>query len=98
MKKEIKTTVFKRGDDVQWTSQANGSEKKKRGVVAVVLRTTRFPVELSADIRRGLKLNGYSLYKKRNHRSYIVKTPDGKLYWPLVKYLKPVKSSGKGAK
>lgn len=95
MRPSIKLPTFKRGDEVTWTSQASGYSKKKRGVIQRALKEGDTP---NLKEHAGLRKNGAQSCTPRDHRSYIVKTADGKLYWPLVKYLKPVKSNGKGSK
>jgi len=79
---------FKPGDPVTWTSQAGGRSKTKRGtVIAVVPRLSTvglyIPSGMTARIGSGLQ--------QRSMDSYLVKVADeSRLYWPLVKYLKPV--------
>lgn len=99
MKPSPKVPTFKRGDEVTWTSQAGGYVKKKRGVIVEVVKPERRPTNVDGDYLRFRGGFGHELVASvRNHRSYIVKTADGKLYWPLVKYLRAVKSNGKGGK
>lgn len=68
--------TFKKGQTVAWTSQASGFKKKKTGVIKEVIAAGR---PIYARKSRGSRT--------RDHRSYIVNV-NGKLYWPLVKYLK----------
>jgi hypothetical protein len=75
--------MFKEGDKVQWTSQANGGVKTKTGVVVQVVEPgkrpdrNRFPA-LYRDSGVGFG---------RDHESYVVRV-DNKIYWPRVKDLR----------
>lgn len=87
-------TRFKKGDNVTWSSQAGGVEKRKFGTVVIIV-PARNPVAGYSDDAvemtgaRGLDAPGLS----RDHESYIVHVPtkngrsNGKLYWPVVKKL-----------
>lgn len=80
---KTKLPTFKKGDIVTWTSQAGkGYSKKKTGKVVEVIGPWRGMNDKHYD-RFGSRPPG----RLRNHRSYVVDV-DGKLYWPLVKYLK----------
>lgn len=83
---KTKYPTFKKGQTVKWESQASGFKKKKAGrIVGVVLSFSR------PDYRYGKVLFEYSTWHRftarRDHKSYVVNV-NGKLYWPLVKYLK----------
>ena len=75
---------FKIGDFVEWTSQAGGYAKSKRGLVVEVVPINAEPSRKP----RGAGLGG------RKHQSYIVEvlgeTPRQKatLHWPVVSQLK----------
>jgi hypothetical protein len=75
---------MKVGDHVEWTSQAGGYTKKKRGVIVAV-------VPAHADVRKhlpeGKTVDSGSLF--RPQESYLVEV-DGSnyLYWPRAKYLR----------
>lgn len=73
---------FKKGDTVTWTSQASGFKKKKTGKVVGVIMAGYIP----GQVNEKFYFRGFGV-KGRPHRSYIVDV-NGKLYWPLVKYLK----------
>jgi hypothetical protein len=75
--------MFKVGDTVEWTSQAQGSTTKKRGVVA----------EVVAKEQRPDRIKFASLYKHsgcgwgRDHESYVVMVGN-KPYWPRANALR----------
>lgn len=77
----MKTTGFKIGDTVEWTSQSHGYEKTKRGKIYCVI-----PENAEVSMYASLRMPGLP----RNHESYVVNA-DGKLYWPRVSALKLVK-------
>jgi len=73
------------GDQVTWSSQANGHSTCKTGrVVAVV------PVNVSPNyVLPAGSLMKDKTFRRRNHESYLVRVGGRQmLYWPLVKYLK----------
>ena len=75
---------YKVGDKVQWTSQAQGRSKQKKGIVAEVV---------SGDARPS-KSRFPQLYKgcgvgfARGHESYVILVGH-KPYWPRVSQLSP---------
>lgn len=69
---------FERGDLVTWTSQSAGSVKTKTGIVMDVIPAG------SNRVKDCIPNCGIP----RNHVSYLVSV-SGKLYWPLVKLLRP---------
>ena len=80
---------FKLGDLVTWTSQAGGKSKTKQGIVIAVISANESPY------RAFLRNSEYRLRalagSLRSHESYLIQVGKSKkLYWPLVKYLKPV--------
>jgi hypothetical protein len=85
---------FKLGDTVTWTSQAQGSEKTKIGVVVEVVPENKKINTWLARYEKYLIQFGMG---RRNHESYLVEVRDGKtdkarpkLYWPLVSKLREV--------
>jgi hypothetical protein len=84
---------FKLGDEVKWTSQAQGYTREKRGPVVQVLAPGEKP-----DPERFPALNAKTYGNLgRNHESYVVHVEGHGNYWPLVSKLelveppKPVK-------
>ncbi len=80
------TRAFKVGDTVEWTSQAGGFTKTKRGVVREVVPPKG---RMSSGMARGLS----SIGSKRDHESYIVQVTTGakggvSTYWPRVSALR----------
>lgn len=74
---------MKIGDTVEWTSQAGGYSKTKRGVIVAVVRANQSP--MCVGTFRGLDVSGMP----RPHESYIVRTgPRGGFYWPRVSQLR----------
>ena len=73
------------GSKVTWTSQANGSTKTKKGVVA----------EIVAAGQRPSRKQYPSLYRSsgvglpRDHASYVVQVGN-KVYWPRASALQPL--------
>lgn len=89
------------GQTVEWSSQANGTRKQKRGVVVAVVprdRTPRTVIPTSPAIPQSYKLILDTRSGSRNHESYIVAVPSksgrGKvqLYWPRTSALRKVES------
>lgn len=76
---------FGNGDEVEWDSQSNATQRTKRGIVVAVVGRRRMPTELLAwpDLARTHCLHncegaagltrGY-----RDHESYLVATPGGR--------------------
>lgn len=78
---------FQVGDTVTWTSQAGGNTKTKTGRVIAIVPANSNP-RLALPL--GFKLKSDALMM-RDHESYLIQVGKSKwLYWPLVKYLKPV--------
>lgn len=79
---------FRSGDLVWWKSQAQGSTKEKRGVVAEVVPAGQMPnYDLFPEL---YKYSGVG--SSRNHESYVI-TVKGKRtavhhYWPRVTHLR----------
>jgi len=72
---------FRVGDEVEWTSQAGGYRKTKRGVVMAVVPPGGLP--RLQDFRA-------ETYIGRGHESYIVHVKGIGRYWPRVKQLRLV--------
>lgn len=79
---------FKKGDSVEWTSQAGGSRARKVGEIVEVVPAGERP-KSAID----------SSYTRRDHESYVVnaqpirfggKKGARRNYWPRVSALKPV--------
>jgi hypothetical protein len=77
--------VFKIGDKVQWTSQANAYTKTKHGIVVGIVG----PCEPASQVACRLAL--YLRHKPglfREHESYLVRVgKQESVYWPRVKHL-----------
>jgi hypothetical protein len=79
------TKVLPEGCVVEWTSQAGGNTKTKRGPIVGVIPAGEAPDrELFAQLHRG---SGCGM--PRDHVSYVVKI-GSKLYWPRVSALRAV--------
>lgn len=83
---------FQIGDFVTWISQAGGHAKTKIGKIVWIV-----PSGCLAGSYQ-LVEQGFSTHRcmggKRDHESYLIQVGKSKrLYWPLVKYLKPFESS-----
>lgn len=77
---------FKVGDRVEWTSQSNGTSKKKSGEVVAVVRargTALFFLPVGTSLSVAKKFGN-----PRRHESYLVRV-GMVIYWPLVKHLRP---------
>jgi hypothetical protein len=76
---------FKVGDMVRWTSQAQGSERTKIGVVAEVV-----PIDARPDpIRFAALYRNSGCGHGRKHVSYVVEVGGKKKpYWPVVTRLR----------
>ncbi|MCP3965621.1 MAG: hypothetical protein GY718_04595 [Lentisphaerae bacterium] len=91
MRDELK---FYRGDDVRWSSQAQGTWKKKTGqIIAVVPPRSQPEDTLYQKNINTAEYYSYEFGNPRDHESYIIavngKTNRAKprLYWPKVKGL-----------
>jgi hypothetical protein len=71
---------LKVGDRVEWTSQAAGIARTKRGVVIWVVKPGERPVIPNFGAVRGAGM-------PRNEESYVVRA-GGRLYWPRVSQLR----------
>lgn len=83
--------MFEIGDEVQWTSQAQGRAKTKHGKVVEVVNTGGRPSLKFVDLHK--QGCGYG----RDHKSYVVRVAQGKTgsakpkhYWPKASLLQPV--------
>lgn len=95
MSEQNQPSKFKPGDLVTWTSQAGGNSKTKQGiVVAVIPAEAAIRDALTAHELESWKLDRFFIsISVRDHESYLIQVGKSKrLYWPLVKYLKPVES------
>ena len=98
MSKASTAQTFNVGQDVTWTSQAQGSATKKTGTVVAVLSAGQSPLQTLAAMKK--KHGARSAWGgggARDHASYFVLVPGGKtdkakpvLYWPNAKALRPV--------
>jgi len=81
---------FKVGDIVEWESQAGGKVRKKEGEVVEI-------IPAGVQITIILDKRGYHYSRRnfdgspRNHKSYLILTREGRLYWPRVNRLRKVK-------
>jgi hypothetical protein len=76
---------FKLMQQVQWTSQAGGSTKTKKGIVVEIVQPQRQPNRNQfRDLYKGFGVGG-----GRNHVSYVVRVGE-KHYWPRANALQPV--------
>jgi hypothetical protein len=71
--------TFKVGDIVEWTSQAAGCTRTKRGEVVEVVPAGCQPVPMSKNRNPG---------NARDHESYLVRVKGAGLYWPRVSALR----------
>lgn len=86
-------TTFKVGDTVTWSSQANGSAKRKTGIVVCVVPANtpahKWAINHDDYLASSPAFDGGM---PRNHESYLVGIPRRggrfKLYWPRVRDLK----------
>ena len=91
---------FAIGDHVEWTSQASGSQRTKRGFVLCVVPIRTFAATVLGKL---VILEDYNMrnldggYHCREHESYIIRETQPvtsqakpKLYWPRVAYLRKV--------
>lgn len=81
--------TFSLGDEVQWSSQASGRTKEKRGKIVMVVEPGVLPVQQANALGGSLQFDASS---SRYHESYIVAVKRGSnrkdyLYWPHVKKL-----------
>lgn len=79
--------AVKLGDMVQWTSQAGGCTRTKRGAIVAVVPAGTMP-----DTR---KVSRYGGGMARDHESYLVKVPGKGTYWPRVNALELIRPSYK---
>lgn len=76
---------FKVGDNVYWSSQAQGRTKEKVGHVFAVVPPLVDPQTLIPPEMNKLKLPGFP----RKHESYLIRVKKSiNLYWPVVKNLR----------
>ncbi len=73
---------MKIGDQVEWTSQAGGYTRTKRGEIVAVVPANTMP-----EMR---KVSRYGGGMARGHESYLVKVPGKGTYWPRVPALRLV--------
>ena len=73
---------MKVGDVVEWTSQAGGCTRTKRGEIVAVV-----PARTMPDTS---KVSRYGGGMARGHESYLVKVPGKGTYWPRVAALRLV--------
>jgi hypothetical protein len=90
---------FKIGQTVEWTSQANGTTKTKRGEIVAILPERECPRMLEifgADYHSRYRSLVDARSLSRHEESYIVAVPGKtkrvrpRLYWPRVSALKAV--------
>ena len=79
--------MFKVGDVVEWSSQAQGSTTTKRGVVAEVVGVDRRPDRMLFPALYKHSGCGYG----RDHESYVVLVGK-KPYWPRAGSLRSTKA------
>jgi len=81
---------MKKGDMVEWTSQAGGYTKTKRGKIVAVVARGQYPINcIPNDTYPFTQTFRDSI--PRYHKSYLVQVGKrSKLYWPLVKNLKKI--------
>jgi hypothetical protein len=91
MKSKQPHPVFAEGDEVTWTSQSQGFEKKKCGKIVRVI-----PKGTNPAVPQGMRVQGVGLGGARNHQSYLVGIGNV-LYWPRVTLLRPDLGSKKPA-
>ena len=82
--------MFERGTEVEWSSQAAGITRTKRGLV----------VEVVPAGEKSMLMSPYPVGLPRDHESYVIRASvvNGserqkrrtRLYWPKVKYLSKV--------
>lgn len=77
---------FKIGDEVEWSTQANGYTRTKRGEVVAVVEAFHVPLREHKIDRPGLS---------REHESYIVRVRGQRTrnYWPRVSGLRKAKNA-----
>ena len=76
---------MKVGDQVEWTSQAGGNTRTKRGKIVAVVPAGTMPDT------KGVSHYGGGM--ARNHESYLVKVLGKGTYWPRAAALRLVGSS-----
>ena len=79
--------MFKVGDSVEWSSQAQGSTKTKRGVVSEVVKAGDRPSRMLFPTLYKNAGCGYG----RDHESYVVLVGK-KPYWPRAAALRSTKA------
>jgi len=72
--------MIKKGSKVSWSMMRGGTGYLRQGEVVAVVQPFNLPNPKHKLSKRPTGLG-------RDHRSYVVRTDDGKCYWPLVKYL-----------
>lgn len=91
MSEQNQAPNFKPGDSVTWTSQAGGKSKTKQGIVIIAIPANKMISEAWPEWRKWKLSHLGPFFSSRNHESYLIQVGNSKrLYWPLVKYLKPV--------
>lgn len=94
MPENSETPKFKPGDHVTWTSQAGGKSKTKQGRIYLTVPPGTALAELKECFVNQTFNVRADFASRRKHESYVVQVPgELRLYWPLVKYLKPVEPS-----
>lgn len=72
-------SVFEIGQQVRWRSQAGGYAKEKRGEIILVIPAGS---PLPKSVVHAPKSKCHNPGGPRDHESYVVRTVDGRLYWP----------------
>ena len=75
--------MFKLYDRVTWTSQSRGTTTSKTGMIVEVLP----PGDRPDEDRFPRLYRGAGCGMSRRHESYVVRTDEGKIYWPVVSKL-----------
>lgn len=88
--------TFSKGDVVEWTSQAAGISKTKRGIIVAVMPAGVWPGWYLNDFAPKSKRWNTSKHcnfgDARKRESYIVRVGD-RIYWPHVKQLRKVEDN-----
>lgn len=80
---------LKVGDTVEWTSQAGGNSRTKRGVVVAVVAAGARPNRSKFPALH--RWGGCGL--PRSHQSYVVKVDGRGVYWPRSSALRRVEDA-----